>query len=163
MDLIALKKLVKKDLLIRFWRNIDQVVGGLNVNQSNISIDITGGHSWFSDASNNSEDIRISSLIRVLEKVNEHLKAEEEKIDFSKVFTEQILDRASLLNYLSSTQEDMTSIKNIILEHQEEFDEIRITLGPLYQLEKLNHSSLVKGYEELGQILNELEGEGYGK
>ncbi|MCP3033438.1 hypothetical protein LF817_19110 [Halobacillus sp. A1] len=155
MDSKVLIRLVKKDLLQRVWFKIDRLVSEVeNSTRTQFGERITGNHSWFSGASTGGEDIQLSSLIRIFEQISTHT---EKDIRFEDIFTEEILHRAKLLNYLSATKEENSYLHEIIGNYMNTFKEIKTSLAPLYREEKLGDANLQLGYEKLAEILEEME------
>ncbi|KGP73755.1 hypothetical protein [Pontibacillus yanchengensis] len=160
MEHITLKKLVKKDLLQQIWLNTDGLVSDLDINKKSFGEILTGNHSWYSDATNNMEDVRISSFAKVLGHLHKMSDLNPDKL--ASIFSEGVLDRADLLTYLSSIKEKDEYLKEIIKEHKIRFSKIRSSLDKLYHQGKLEEDDLNRGYNELANILDELERESNG-
>jgi hypothetical protein len=155
-----LKKLVKKDLLQQIWLKTDRLVSQSGNNRKKFGENLTGHHSWYSDATNNYEDVRISSFARVLGLL--HKESNIDNVELASIFSKEVLARAELLTYLSSTSEEEEYVREIIKDKRIIFSDIRGSLDNLYRQDKLGDADLNQGYTELGHILAELERESDG-
>lgn len=153
MDRETLKVLVKKDLLHQIWLKIDRKVNTSGTKRKKFGEELTGNHSWYSDASNNLEDIRMSSFVRIISLLNKY----SHHVDLQSILTKDVMIRAEVLTYLSSNKEEDKYLRNIIKEHMNIFSEIRRSLDILFRQDKLGSSNLNKGYKELKNIMDELE------
>ena len=157
MDLIILKRLVKKELLHSIWLEIDKLVSKRpDSNRTQYGQKISGNHSWYSGASNQGEDIQLSSLVRIFGQLSQE-NNQEEKIPFENIFSEKTLRKGKLLSYLISSKEEDSYLPEIIKQYEEIFQDIRRNLTPLYREGRLGDHALNQGYEELTTLLQEME------
>lgn len=120
MNKVILKKLLRKALLSRLMDNLQKLTLRANLNHRTISIQMGASANWFNDAYNNNEDIKISSLARVLSVISEKLELEEEKL--ITLFDKKSLEIASL--YGSMSNENEQYIENLIQNEKNMFSDL---------------------------------------
>lgn len=120
MNKVILKKLLRKALLSRLMDNLQKLTLRANLNHRTISIQMGASANWFNDAYNNNEDIKISSLARVLSVISEKLELEEEKL--ITLFDKKSLEIASL--YGSTSNENEQYIENLIQNEKNMFSDL---------------------------------------
>lgn len=107
---IALR-LVKKILLKSVYEQLVIIKKRLNINDRLLSESVGQADNWFSDAKRNMEDIRISSLLRVLStltaKINIKQDEQSEQVEFpfNELFTDQVLWLTSIYLELKDAPE----------------------------------------------------------
>src|SRR5699024_3844271 len=111
-DILA--KMMKKALLYRLMNILDDIVNKSDLTHSDLSSRVGNAKNWFNDASNNNEDIRISSFMRILSVVDEVDKVNLDKYTLKDFFDDKILKIAKLMRMLPDEHPDYVEdfIKN---------------------------------------------------
>lgn len=157
MEQVVLKKLVRKELLHSIWLEIDKLVSNLSdSNRTQFGKEISGNHSWYSGALNEGEDIQLSSLVRIFGQLFEDAP-QEKRIPFESIFSEKVLRKGRLLSYLTSTKEVKSYLPEVIKQYEDTFKEIKNNLAPLYREGRLGDNKMDQAYQELAEILQEME------
>jgi len=97
--------------------NIDTLLIDANLNHKEVSNKIGNPNNWFNDAFNNNEDIRLSSIIKIISVI-----PEQKSIKLNALFDCKILEITSMMTNLS--YEDDNYIKKFILSESEIFTDV---------------------------------------
>lgn len=111
---------MKKALLYRLMKNIDQLVYKTGLSHSAVSDRIGSAKNWFNDAYNNNEDIYISSFTKVLSVIDGELDLS--KYNLIDIFDRKIFKIVSLMHYLSDN--DVAYLDTIIAHDPSAFVEL---------------------------------------
>lgn len=110
IDKKVLLKLLKKSMLYRLMDNLDRLVITAKLTHREVSYRTGNSHSWFNDAYNNNEDIRISSFIKVLSVLKQEIESlSNPEINFHQefinLFDDNILKIATMIGEFSDEEE----------------------------------------------------------
>jgi len=108
MDINQLKKLLHKALIYRLMTKLDGFARDAKIPHSRLSVETGRSRNWFNEAYNNNEDIKISSLTRVLGAINRVHQIHDYKI--SDLFDEKVLHITELLTRLSDEEDNKTPL-----------------------------------------------------
>lgn len=104
MDYKMLKTVLTKALLYRMMANLDRLIYESELSDQKLTERMGGkSHTWLNNAKNNAEDIRISSLIRVLAEIQDEFKSSSgkdplDKRQVSSLFDSTMLEIAKIIN-----------------------------------------------------------------
>ena len=136
MEITHLKKLLQKALLYRLMINIDRLISEADIPHATLSLDTGSSKNWFNDAYNNNEDIRISSLAKILTVINASNKIDDYKV--CNLFDENVLSVTDLL--IRSSYEEKYSVSSFIKSDKELFSDLITDWGLLDAKKKLTSS-----------------------
>lgn len=146
-------RVFKKILLQEFFQQVGSVqrrveISERDVNDRELSQGVAQASNWFNDAKNNTEDIRISSFLRILSFLTDKDKIKQEKdkdktyipMSTDEIFTEQIIWIASI--YIAIKDEiyppDVSSLYDYLDENPERLRVMIPTIRGLKEKHKLS-------------------------
>lgn len=111
--------------------NIDILISDSNLNHREISTKIGNSANWMNDAFNNNEDIRISSLIKILS-----IMPDKSEKTLNTLFDDKMLEITSMMNSLSDENDGY--IKCFIQSEKQLFTDIIGDWAAMERKNKLN-------------------------
>ncbi len=148
INITNIQKLLRKALLYRLITNIDKIVSTAGISHQELSTNTGRKGNWFNDAYNNNEDIRISSLAKVLSVVNN--KIDIKQFSISNLYDEKVLRISSVISSLAD--ENSLSINDFIFSEKDLFIDLVGDWGSLSSKKKLT-SEEESCYQELQRLL----------
>ena len=148
ININSVQKLMRKALLYRLITNIEKITSKAGLSHQKISAETGRRGNWFNDAFNNNEDIKISSLAKILSVVNH--KTDIKEYHLSDVFDEKVLKISRVISSLSD--ESSNSIQDFILSEETLLLDLIGDWGSLNSKKKLS-SEEISCFEELQQLL----------
>lgn len=151
IDIITIKKLLRKALLYRLMTNLEKTVSNAGISHQEISSRTGRKGNWFNDAYNNNEDLHISSLSKVLSVVND--RTEIKQYSLSDLFDKKVLEISSVMSSL--TDEDLATINSFIISEIDLFLDLIGDWGSLNSKKKLSNDEQ-SNFEELKKLIQDL-------
>ena len=143
MEARNLISLLKKGLVFKLLTDLDQQLSKANIRHSDVSAAINNAPPWFNNVFNNNEDIRMSSLIRVIAYVTEQEGIDRETF-LNELFNTSLLDYARIINVTKDEVLpgvailEQKKLLEIIQEEKRLFVDLDSQWGYLQSKEKLN-------------------------
>lgn len=154
IDKTVLLKLLRKALLYRLMNNLNDMILETKLTHRSISNGVGNSDNWFNDAYNNNEDIRISSLLRVLSVIELEFNLKDYTLDT--LFDKKILEIGSLINSLSD--ENDKYIKDFIMSDKDMFVDLIGDWASMDYKKKLSEAEQEVFNQVRGYISSEEEG-----
>ncbi|SHL24260.1 hypothetical protein [Shouchella rhizosphaerae] len=142
-----LKKIIKKALIYQVFSNIDQLLEEADISHRSLSYGTGRAENWFNDAYNNNEDIRLSSLTKVLAYISPF-----EGCPLEKLICRKSLRYGGLLNTISDEEEE--SITTFLQSDKDLLQDLIGDLGVIESKKKLTIEELhvLKNLRKINEV-----------
>jgi hypothetical protein len=155
IEIASIQKLLKQALLYRLMTNIEKMVSTANLSHQEISSRTGRKGNWFNDAFNNNEDIKISSLAKILSVINSNTDINQYQL--ADIFDKKVVRIANVISCLAD--EDLSNIKNFLYSERDLFMDLIGDWGSLDSKKKLTGPEHAC-FKEILQVIKQFPKEG---
>ena len=133
IEIVTVKSLLRKALIYRIMVKVDELVVEANLTHKEISEQTGREGNWVNRIYNDSSDMTVSSLAKILSVINQKVCLED--IGLNRVFNTEVLKVAKVMSQVADENTD--SISSFILSEKLIFSDLMGGLGALRERNKL--------------------------